>query len=69
MKTSEFLKCTKCQARMFVDRVFLSPDHLELYCMRCGKREMFHPVQKYGERVQWIMQMEKRRASFLGINI
>lgn len=66
---NEYLKCSKCESRMFVDRVFLSHDHLELYCMRCGKREMFHPVQRYGERVQWIMQMEKRRARFLGISL
>lgn len=47
---------------MFVDRVFLSYDHLELYCLICGKREIYHTPDKYGSKVKWIMDKEKERA-------
>jgi hypothetical protein len=47
---------------MFVDRVFSSHDHLELYCLKCGKRDMYHNPQKYGKQIQWIMQKEKEIA-------
>jgi hypothetical protein len=66
MNLKEALTCGKCSARMFVDRVFLSYNHLELYCLRCGKREMFNSPQKYGERVQWIMKLEIARAKKSG---
>lgn len=66
MNIKEALKCGKCSARMFVDRVFLSQDHLELYCLRCGKREMFNHPNNHGERVQWIMKMEITRAKKTG---
>jgi len=66
MNAKEALTCAKCSAKMFVDRVFLSHDHLELYCLKCGKREMFNHPQKYGERIQWIMKQEIARAKKAG---
>jgi hypothetical protein len=56
------IKCSKCNGKMFVDRVFTSHDHLELYCLICGKREMYHNPQKYGKKIQWIIQQEKHMA-------
>ena len=66
MNIKEALTCSKCSAKMLVDRVFLSHDHLEIYCLKCGKREMYHNPQKFGERIRWIMSMEMRRARILG---
>jgi DNA-directed RNA polymerase subunit RPC12/RpoP len=57
-----YITCNKCKGRVFVDRVFLSNDHLELFCLNCGKRDMFHFPEKFGKFVQWIMQVEKERA-------
>lgn len=56
------LKCTKCSGKMFVDRIFLSHNHLELYCIICGKREMYQNPENHGKRERWIMQMERIRA-------
>ena len=54
---------------MFVDRVFLSHNHLELYCLACGKREMYQNPERHGKRAQWIMQMERARAKKTGSEI
>jgi predicted nucleic-acid-binding Zn-ribbon protein len=62
MNAKDALMCSKCYAKMFVDRVFLTQEHLELYCLRCGRREMYHHPNKHGERIQWIMSVEKMRA-------
>lgn len=69
MNREKALTCQKCSARMFVDRVFLSHDHLEIYCMTCGRREMYHNPQKHGERIRWIMEVEKKRAKAIGNKI
>ena len=66
MNLQEALGCTKCKSRMFVDRVFLSNSHLELYCLKCGKREIFHNIENFNERGQWIMKAEKARAKRTG---
>jgi hypothetical protein len=54
---------------MFVDRVFLSHNHLELYCLACGKREMYQNPERHGKRAVWIMNSEKIRAKRLGSTI
>lgn len=60
------IKCIKCSGKMFVDRVYLSNDHLELYCFTCGKREMYpHPDSK-GKKIKWIMDLERARAKKAG---
>jgi predicted nucleic-acid-binding Zn-ribbon protein len=62
MNIKEALTCKKCSGKMFVDRVFLSYDHIELYCLKCGQREMYHNVSSFDERIRWIMKLEKARA-------
>jgi hypothetical protein len=64
---NNYIQCSKCSGRMLVDRVFLSYDHLELYCLVCGKREN-HP-DRHGEVAQWIMKAEKTRAKLTGSKI
>jgi DNA-directed RNA polymerase subunit RPC12/RpoP len=66
MNIEEALTCRKCSAKIFVDRVFLTRDHLELYCLRCGKREMYHNTDKFDERARWIMSLEMTRAKKTG---
>lgn len=63
------INCSKCNGKMFVDRVFSSYDHLELYCFTCGKRDMYHTPQKYGKKIQWIMQQEKQIAKKNGTHL
>ena len=60
------IKCSKCYGMMFVDRVFLSHNHLELYCLKCGKREMYPHPERHGKRATWIMMAEKTRAKRTG---
>lgn len=54
------LNCKKCKGRMFVDRVFTSHDHLEVFCIVCGKRDIYHPPSKFERNVQWLHQKEMR---------
>jgi hypothetical protein len=61
------LKCKKCKGRVLVDRVFTTQIHIEIYCINCGKRDMFHYPQNCGEYAQWIFQIEKERAKFMNI--
>jgi predicted nucleic-acid-binding Zn-ribbon protein len=60
------ITCIKCSGRMFVDRVFLSADYLELYCLICGRREMYQHPESGSKRVRWIMQMERARIKRVG---
>jgi hypothetical protein len=51
------IKCKKCKGKVFVDRVFSSIDHLETFCINCGKREMYHPPSKFGQ-ITWLAEKE-----------
>jgi hypothetical protein len=51
---------------MFVDRVFTSYSHLELYCMTCGKRDMYNNPERFGPEIRWIILSEKMRAKTNG---
>ena len=51
------LKCKKCSGRMFVDRQYSSPMHLETYCMKCGMRTFFNPPQN-SEGGRWLLAKE-----------
>lgn len=63
------IRCIKCNGRVFVDRVFLTEQHLELYCLLCGKRETYpHPDSK-GRRARWIMEKERARARAAGTSL
>jgi hypothetical protein len=56
------IKCSKCLGKVFVDRVFSTSEYLELYCIICGKREMYKNPENYSKRTRWIMRMERIRA-------
>jgi hypothetical protein len=32
--------CMKCDGRVFIDQVFSENNHIELFCISCGKRWM-----------------------------
>lgn len=50
--------CKKCQGKVMVDRTLSSDYHVELYCLRCGKRWSLRYPEKYGGFGKWIMKME-----------
>lgn len=41
-----------------VDRTLGSDIHVELYCLRCGKRWPLRYPEKFGGFGRWIMKME-----------
>jgi hypothetical protein len=55
------LKCKKCKGRMFVDRLYSSRLHLELYCMSCGVRQFMNPPQSVIGG-SWLLEKEILRA-------
>lgn len=55
------ISCTKCKKRMFVDRQYSKPDHIEIYCFCCGSRRFFHPPSDSAEG-QWLLEKEKSLA-------
>lgn len=63
------ITCNKCKGKIFVDRVFTTPEYLELYCLLCGKREMIQHPESKGKREKWIMQMERMTAKRSGSKI
>jgi len=44
---------------MFVDRVYSAYDHLEIFCINCGSRSMYHPPSKHGKFALWLEKMER----------
>jgi 5-methylcytosine-specific restriction endonuclease McrA len=55
------LNCKKCEGRVFVDRVHSAYDHLEIFCINCGERKMFHPPSRFDKDIQWLDKIEKSR--------
>ena len=53
--------CAKCNKKMFVDRQYSSPMHLEIYCLYCGSRRFFNPPESSIEG-QWLLKKEQLRA-------
>lgn len=53
------LTCKRCKGTIFVDRVFTTVDHLEIFCINCGYRKIFHPPSKFGKWVQWLNKVEQ----------
>jgi hypothetical protein len=48
--------CSKCNGRVFIDRVFSQKMHIELYCVMCGKRWMINKeTSAFG---RWLDQKE-----------
>jgi RNase P subunit RPR2 len=55
------LICKKCKGKIFVDRVHSAHDHLEIFCIICGYRKMFHPPSKFGKSIEWLQRAESQR--------
>jgi hypothetical protein len=52
--------CKKCSGRVFVDRVFNSHEHIEMYCTMCGKRWIFHEHSAKNFFARWAINTEKK---------
>ena len=50
--------CKKCNGKVMVDRTLSSDIHIELYCLRCGKRWSLRHPEKYGGFGVWIINQE-----------
>jgi len=58
------LFCSKCNGRVLVDRTHSDYGHLELFCLKCGKRWEAHRdtlVAKVFKRIE-----RKRELGYLG---
>jgi hypothetical protein len=55
------MTCTKCNGRVFIDRVFSQKLHMELFCIMCGRRWMIN--KETNRLAKWLelkeMQHEK----------
>ena len=60
------MKCSKCQGRVFVDRVFSQKLHVELFCMMCGKRWMIN--KDTSALGKWIEKRENSQLRAFGIS-
>ena len=60
------MKCSKCQGRVFVDRVFSQKLHVELFCMMCGKRWMIN--KDTSALGKWIEKREHSQLKAFGIS-
>jgi hypothetical protein len=53
--------CSKCNGRVFIDRVFSQKLHMELFCVMCGRRWMIN--KETNRLAKWLeskeMQHEK----------
>jgi hypothetical protein len=59
------MKCSKCNGRVFVDRVFSQKLHVELFCIMCGKRWMLNKDTSALGR--WLEQTEINQQKNLAI--
>jgi DNA-directed RNA polymerase subunit RPC12/RpoP len=55
------ISCIKCKSRMFIDRQYSSPMHLEVYCLYCGSRRFLNPPESTAEG-RWLLKKEQLRA-------
>jgi predicted nucleic-acid-binding Zn-ribbon protein len=60
------MKCSKCQGRVFVDRVFSQKLHVELFCMMCGKRWMIN--KDTSALGKWLEKRENIQLKAFGIS-
>jgi hypothetical protein len=58
------LKCKKCNGRVFIDRTFNSYNHIETFCIICGKRKFYHNFTESDTQAQWLLTTEQERAKF-----
>lgn len=55
------MRCAKCNGKIFIDRQYSTKEHLEVYCIICGKRKFYHPPDSTQEG-QWLIKREVLRA-------
>jgi hypothetical protein len=55
--------CKRCKGRMFIDRLYTTMDHLEVYCIACGDRKFYRPPSESAEG-KWLLQKELYRAKY-----
>ena len=55
-------KCGKCKGRMFVDRMYSAPNHLEIFCIMCGSRKFYRNFTEKDTEAIWLAKMESQRA-------
>lgn len=54
---NKILICDKCGGRVFTDREYLAENHLELSCLACGKRWIWHNRIE-GDFATWLHSQE-----------
>lgn len=54
------IKCNKCKKKMFIDRVFTTPQNIEVFCLYCGSRKFYNPPTASSEG-RWLLQKENLR--------
>jgi hypothetical protein len=47
---------------MFVDRAYTSDNHIEIFCLTCGSREIYHNFTNEDRRPTCLASIEKKRA-------
>jgi len=52
--------CKKCKGRVLVDRSLCEDNHVELYCLGCGKRWSLNQPQNHGSFAVWIQKLEMK---------
>jgi predicted nucleic-acid-binding Zn-ribbon protein len=57
------INCKRCNGRVFIDRQYSSLMHIEVYCVRCGNRNFYHPPAESSEG-KWLLEKELLRAKF-----
>ena len=58
--------CSKCNGRVFVDRVFSQKLHVELFCIMCGKRWMVNKeTSVFGK---WLEKVDREHAKSSSIS-
>ena len=53
--------CDKCKGKVFIDRQYTSENHIETFCLSCGRRKFYHPPSDTQEG-RWLLLKEKSRA-------
>lgn len=60
------MNCKKCGSRVYVDRVFSEKQHVELFCIGCGKRWMLDKEKNKFAAWIWLKEIAHSNALALG---
>lgn len=60
------MTCSRCNGRVFVDRVFSQKLHVELFCLMCGRRWMINKDTNALGR--WLERREKAYQKLFSIS-